>query len=308
MRVLITGASGFVGRWLTSELEAAGHEAVPLSAGVDVRDRDAVRSAIGHGRPTAIAHLAAVAYAPDAAADPDHAFDVAVTGTLNVLDAMTAQADTPALLVTGSSEIYGAPSPIELPLTERSPVRPETPYARAKSAQEATAMDYAARRGWRVIVTRSFNHAGAGQRGEFVVAALARRVLEVARGRATDIPVGNAHVRRDISDVRDVVRAYRLLLERASADGLGTSGLVVNVCSGRSETIEWIVDELCRQAGVRAPMRTDPALVRANDALEIRGDYSLLRSLTGWQPTIPLEQTLAGVWSEVATTKPAVAG
>lgn len=305
MRVLVTGAGGFVGRWLTSELEQAGHQVVPYAPGRDVRDADALRSAIVDARPDAVAHLAAVAFAPDAAAAAASAFEVAVMGTINVIEAIRQQVQPPALLVSGSSEVYGTPAPDELPLTEAAPLRPSTPYALSKAAQEAVALAYAARHSLPVVVTRSFNHAGPGQRHEFVVPALARRALDVARGRAADLPVGNLDVRRDLADVRDVARAYRLLLEWALANRAIAAGIVVNVCSGRSVSIRQLVGELCRLAGVDPTLRVDPELVRPNEAPEIRGDHAQLSQLTGWQPAWTVGQTLASVWREVAATEPA---
>lgn len=305
MRVLVTGADGFVGRWLTSELEQAGHEVVSLAPDRDVRDAEAVRTAVANARPDAVAHLAAVAFAPDAAAAAETAFEVAVRGTINVAEAIRQQSEPPALLVSGSSEIYGSPAPDELPLTESAPLRPMTPYALSKAAQESVVLAYAARHSLRAVVTRSFNHAGPGQRPEFVVAALARRLLDVARGRARELPVGNLDVRRDISDVRDVARAYRLLLESAAGWSSGPSGIVVNVCSGRSVSVRQIVEELCRLAGVEPPIRIDPDLARPNEAPEIRGDHSLLSKLTGWEPEWTLEETLASVWAEAAKFEPA---
>lgn len=305
MRVLVTGANGFVGRWLTSDLEQAGHEVVPFAPDRDVRDAAALLAAVADARPDAVAHLAAVAFAPDAAAAAETAFDVAVLGTINVIEAIHRQPEPPALLVSGSSEVYGTPEPNELPLTESASLRPSTPYALSKAAQEAVALAYAARHSLRAVVTRSFNHTGPGQRHEFVVPALARRVLEVARGRAAEVPVGNLDVRRDIADVRDVARAYRLLLEWAVEKGPGPGEAVVNVSSGRSVSIRQLVEELCRLAGVDPRLHIDPDLVRPNEAPEIRGDHSLLSQITGWQPAWTLDQTLASVWSELAATEPA---
>lgn len=294
----MTGANGFVGRWLTSELELAGHEVVPLAPDLDVRNADALQAAVADVQPDAVAHLAAVAFAPDAAAAAETAFEVAVLGTINVIEAIRRLPEPSALLVSGSSEVYGTPGSEELPLTEASPLRPATPYALSKAAQEGIALAYAGRYSLRAVVTRSFNHAGPGQRPEFVVPALAHRVLAVARGRARDVPVGNLDVRRDISDVRDVARAYRLLLESAVTGGSGPGGTAVNVSSGRSVSIRHLLEEFGRLAGSDPPVRSNPDLVRPNEAPEIRGDHSLLSQITGWQPVWTLAQTLASVWSE----------
>jgi GDP-4-dehydro-6-deoxy-D-mannose reductase len=295
MRILITGASGFAGGWLTADLRTAGHEPLAVDEQLDVRRAADVRDAIAAAQPDAIAHLAAISFAPDATADPQQAYEVAVLGTLNVLEAMRTLPRPPALLVSGSSEVYGTPAAADLPLTESSPLRPATAYALSKLGQESVALAYAARFGWRVVVTRSFNHTGPGQRAEFVVPALWQRVAAVAAGEATEIPVGNLDVRRDISDVRDVVRSYRLLIEALGSGRLAAGGLTVNVCSGESVAIRWIVDELARLAGITPSLVVDARLVRASDPSEIRGDPSLLEGLTGWQREWTISRTLASI-------------
>lgn len=299
MRVLVTGASGFVGRWLSADLAAAGHEVLEPPAGLDVTDADAVDAAMSEAQPDAIAHLAALSFAPDAAAEPERAFAVAVAGTINVLESAHRLRRQPQVLVAGSAEVYGLPQPADLPLREDAPLRPRTPYALSKAAQESIALTYAARYRLAVVVARSFNQVGPGQRPEFVVPALARRVRELRDGRAADIPVGNLDVRRDMTDVRDAARAYRQLLEVAAGRGASAAS-VVNVCSGESVSIRSIVEQLAALAGVEPRTRVEPSLVRAVDAVDVRGDHQLLTSLTGWLPRIPLAQTLADVWHEVA--------
>ena len=159
-------------------------------------------------------------------------------------------------------------------------------------------MKLARRDGLPLVVTRSFNHTGPGQRPVFVVPALAQRVNLVRLGKAHAVAAGNLDVRRDISDVRDVVRAYRLLLERIASRGSALGPIVVNVASGQSVSIHAIAETLCRIAGVNPPITSDPALVRPGDAPEIRGDNGLLRELTGWSPTISFDRTLADILAE----------
>lgn len=302
-RVLITGAAGFVGRWMTAELIGAGHQAVALDPDSDVRDSDLVNRAMVTIRPDAVAHLAAVSYSPDAAADPQAAFAVAVAGTANIMEAARLADPPPVILVTGSSEAYGPPLPHELPLTEHSALRASSPYGLSKLAQESVALAYGGRYQLCVVATRSFNHTGPGQRADFVVPALARRIREVVRGRADHVPTGNLDVRRDLCDVRDVAQAYRLLVEAALSTGFGRGGAVVNVCSGKSVTIRWVAEELCRLAGIPARLQVVPALARKSDPLDIRGDYSLLARVTGWQPQRALTDTLGDVWAEVAAAE-----
>lgn len=301
MRVYVTGAIGFVGGWLQRELVAGGHQVVaaPGPDEIDIADRDGlVRWFSSAGRPDGVIHLAGMAFAPDAQQDPSEAFRVNVAGTIAMFEALRSLDLRPAVLVSGSADVYGMPRPEDLPLTEQAPLAPLLPYAVSKAAQEAVAVEAGMRYGFPVIVTRSFNHAGPGQRPVFVVAAMAGRVLALKRGETAAIPTGNVDVRRDLSDVRDVVRAYRVLLEEAMAGTLGDPPAIVNVASGRVVTIRWVIEELCALAGVPPAIEVDPSLLRASDPAEVAGDASLLTSLTGWRPTIPLEQTLADVLAD----------
>jgi len=301
VRILVTGATGFVGGWLTRELEAHGHEVVPApaSATFDIADVDAVRALIHEIAPEAVAHLAAVSFAGDARRDPGDAFRVNVGGTSALLDAVRRLPRPPVVLVAGSSEAYGPPRPEDLPLREDAPLLPSSPYGLSKLAQEAIALELAAAHDLRLVVTRSFNHVGPGQRTDFVVAALARRVLDVRRRATTSIRVGNADVRRDFTDVRDVVRAYRLLLEASAAGQLPRRRIVVNVASGRPASIRWIAEELMRLSGCSADLAVDPALVRPEDPPVIAGDAALLTRLTGWTAAIPLNRTLADILADL---------
>lgn len=307
MKVFVTGARGFVGRWLTAELEHNGHQVVGIDSDgdgrrVDVTSRKELAEILHAEAPDAIVHLAAVSSQPAAADDPQTALQVNVGGTLNLMETIRGLERVPAILVTGSSEVYGAPAPTELPLTEASPLRPLSTYALTKAAQESVALAYAQRLDLPVVVTRSFNHTGPGQRPDFVIPALAHRVLDVQMGNATDIPVGNTHVRRDFSDVRDVVLAYRLLLEALDSGRIGRGGRVVNVCSGEAVSIGRIVELLCAAAEVEPRTRVVPDLVRPHEAPEIRGDPSTLRSMVDWHPKRRLDETLRDVWRSMVDT------
>lgn len=301
MRVLVTGATGFVGRWLTEELVAQGHDpvAAPSSAVLDVTDAQAVAEFISIVRPEAVVHLAGISHAQDASRDPERAFAVNAGGTRAVMDAIGALRGPIPVLVAGSAEVYGRPDPADLPLTESAPLRTDEPYGRSKLAQERVALERGAVLGVPVCVTRSFNHTGPGQRPDFVAPALAHRVFEAKRSHSGTVAVGNLDVRRDLGDVRDVVRGYRLLIEGLT-DGRVPAGSVVNVATGRAVSVRQLLDMVSRAAGVRTTPRVDPRLVRANDALEIVGDATLLRRLTGWAPTIPLERTIADVVAAIA--------
>jgi GDP-4-dehydro-6-deoxy-D-mannose reductase len=302
MRVFVSGAIGFVGVWLGRELAAAGHDVVPAPGPeeLDIADRAGLAHWLSsaEGPPDAVVHLAGMAFAQDARGDPAEAFRVNVGGTIALFEALRELGLRPPVLVTGSSEVYGAPRPEDLPLAESAPLSPRHPYALSKLAQEGVAIEAGARWGFPVIVTRSFNHSGPGQRPVFVLPALARRVVAVRRGLMPHVTAGNVDVRRDIGDVRDVVRAYRLLIEASVSGKLADAPAVVNVATGRAQSIRALIESLCGLAGIDPEVRVDPALVRAGDPPEIRGDASLLTELTGWRPEIEIQRTMADLLAE----------
>jgi GDP-4-dehydro-6-deoxy-D-mannose reductase len=302
VRVLVTGATGFVGRWLVQELEAFGHDviAAPSSAELDIGDAAAVRRLVTAASPDAVAHLAAVAFAPDAARDPDRAFAVNEGGTRAILEAVASTDPGTHVLVTSSSEVYGRPAPEDLPIDESHALRPDRPYGRSKLAQEKVASEIALMHGIPLVLTRAFNHTGPGQRTDFVVPALAARILDAVRDGGGSIRAGNVDVRRDIGDVRDVVRAYRLLLEASARRELPAGPSVFNIATGQAVAIREVIERLAAVAGTTVEIETDPALVRPDDPPEIRGDATRLREAIAWNPEWPLSTTLADVLASVA--------
>jgi GDP-4-dehydro-6-deoxy-D-mannose reductase len=189
-----------------------------------------------------------------------------------------------------------------LPLGETADIAPRGPYGLAKAGQEGVALELSRALGVRAVVTRSFNHTGPGQRPDFAVPAFASRILAAHAAGERAIRVGNVDVRRDLTDVRDVVRAYRLLLELAAAGDSPTNGLVVNVASGASVAIRDVISGLSAAAGTNVDLVVDAALVRDDDPPDIYGDPALLRSLTGWRPRITLEQTLSDLLESLGWT------
>ena len=289
MRALVTGGRGFVGRWLGGNLEHEGDEVVVIDAETDVTDERAVEAAIGASVPDAVYHLAARTHVGESWREPLEVLRVNTLGTAAVLVAARRAAPDATVLVVSSSEVYGALGPEELPVAESAPLRPATPYAASKAAAEQVALQAWLGYGQRVVVARPFNHVGPGQSTAFAVPALARRVLEARRDGRRELVVGTVTTRRDFTDVRDVVRAYRLLVERAEPGG------VYNVCSGHDLAISDVAARLMALAGVELRMVTDPDLVRPVDTPVLRGDPSRLVEATGWAPRIPLDETLQDV-------------
>jgi GDP-4-dehydro-6-deoxy-D-mannose reductase len=291
MRALITGGKGFVGHWLAAHLKDGGDEVAVIDLETDVADGAAVRRVMADVAPDAIYHLAAMTHVGESWDDPSRVLRVNVLGTAEVLAAARTLPASPRVLVVSSAEVYGVVRPEQLPLNEQTPAAPASPYAASKLAAEAVALQ-----AWRgfdqpVLVVRPFNHIGPGQSPNFFVPALAKRIVEAKRSGAGSLSVGTLTTRRDFTDVRDVVGAYRLLVER------GEPGTVYNVCSGRDVAMAEVAAQLLELAGADLTFETDPALVRPVDVPVLRGDASLLRSTTGWEPTIPLATTLADVLS-----------
>ena len=252
----------------------------------DLLDADATRGALGAAAPDVVYHLAALAHVGRSWRDPRVTLAQNQAINLNVLEAVRTEAPAAVLVAVSSGEVYGPPQ--TLPVDESAALRPQNPYAVSKAAGDLLAGFYADAHGLRVARPRAFNHAGPGQPPLYALASFARQVA--AGLEAGDDPIrvvtGNPDARRDFTDVRDVVRAYRLLAES------GESG-AVNVCSGRSVSARELVAGLGRAAGVEIDHTVDPGLVRAHEVMEIRGSAERLRAATGWEPRIALETTLA---------------
>ncbi len=290
MKALVTGATGFVGPYLVRHCHECGDDVVAAgdaTSGFDILDRDAVADAIRAARPDVVFHLAARSHVGASWADPAGIMRVNVEGTVNVVEAARA-AGADRVVVVGSAEEYGRVDGAE-PVRESAPLRPLTPYGVSKVAAGFVALQAFLAHGLATIRVRAFGHTGAGQASAFVVPALAQRIADAEHRGHDTVTVGATAPVRDLTDVRDVVRAYRLLAER------GAPGEVYNVARGTGVTVGEVAQRLV--ANGRRPLQlvADDALVRPVDVPFLVGDPAKLRAATGWEPQYSLDDTLAWV-------------
>ena len=290
MRTFLTGGTGFVGGYLHAHLESSGDSVAVLDDRLDLGDPAAVEpldKALAASAPDVVYHLAALTHVGRSWEDPTATMRVNVLGTLAVLEAARRLRTRPKVMLISSAEVYGVGE--GLPISEERALAPVTPYAASKVAAEYLGLQAFLGRGLHVVRARPFNHVGPGQGDAFVVPALARRIVDAERAGDSSIPVGNLAASRDFTDVRDVVRAYRLLAV------LGVAGEAYNVCSGSARTIQELFDILISHAARPIVTRTDADLFRPVDVPVLVGDATKLHSLTGWKPEIPIDSTLAAV-------------
>lgn len=296
--VFVTGADGFVGKYVLDALRGEHtvtattlHDGgVALDAAdqvitLDITDSDATKSAIQAANPAWIIHLAGFSSVAASFKDPALTHHINVDGTKSVLEAARSLPIKPRVLVIGSSDEYGIVGPD--PITESTPLAPKSPYGESKVAAERLALsDHADV----AICTRSFTHTGPGQSPQFMTADWAQQIAKIEAGQQEPIiRVGNLTVQRDLSDVRDVVRAYLLLLSN------GELGEVYNVCSGQAVEVSDVLDQLLALSSVPIQIQQEPTKVRPVDLPVLVGDNSKLKKATTWQPEIPLSQTLTDV-------------
>ncbi len=307
MRALVTGVSGFVGGHLCEHLVDRGDPVVGLSAtgrwpadlahlapGVRIERLDLVTAGedelaglINREQPEVIYHLAAQSNPQQSVADPRGTWATNLGGTLNLLEAVKASGLKPRVILVGTGTCYGDPSPEFIPVREDCPLLPNNPYAASKAAVDLLGIQHRLGHATDVIVARPFNHAGPRQSPRYVLAALAAQVAAVESGRQECVEVGNLDVIRDFTDVRDVVRGYRLLAER------GQTGEIYNLGSGRGTRIADALEHLRSLARRTVAVRVDPARVRPVDLPLLIADPGKLRAAVGWEPAYPIEQTLA---------------
>lgn len=308
-RILVTGAGGLAGSHLVQHLAAA-HEVVAWARAepspelarlgrwqhVDMLDRTRVREAVRELKPSHVYHCAGVTHVARSVADSAAALAGNVLATHHLLDALRHAGSQARVLIPGSATVY---APSELPLDEDAPVAPATPYALSKLAQEQLALLVCRQDGIEVVLTRSFNHTGPRQAPDFMAPSIARQVALIERAAMEPvISVGNVEARRDLTDVRDVVRAYQALMDS------GAVATPYNVASGVGHTVRAVVDALVARARVPIRVETDPARLRARDTPTVIGNPARLRTATGWQPEIAFDRMLDDLldyWRDAVT-------
>ena len=307
MRVLITGITGFVGSHLADyilanhpDVEVCGiirwrsrrenilhiEEKIALFE-ADLKDVISLEKCLAEIKPDRIFHLAAQSFVPTSWKCPAETFTINAVGQINLFEAILSLKLDPKIHVAGSSEEYGLVQSEELPMKETNPLRPLSPYAVSKVAQDLLAWQYFKSYGLRTVRTRGFNHTGP-RRGEvFICSNFAKQIAEIEKGkRDSVIHVGNLEARRDFSDVRDIVRGYWLCLEK------GEEGEVYNIGSGKNYTMQAVLDMLLSMSKVNVKVQIDSRRIRPSDVPVLLADSSKFRKLTGWKPEIPLRESL----------------
>jgi len=294
-RILLTGASGFVGRHLRAALAAAWPNAVLLADPVDMRDANAVAAAVARGQPEVCVHLAAVATQAAARQDEHHCWDVNLHGSLRLAQAILLHAPDCHMLFISSADAYGGASPSGASIDEAAPLAPSNLYAATKAAADL-ALGSMIGQGLRVVRLRPFNHTGPGQSANLVIPAFARQVARIAAGRqAPLLEVGNLNPWRDFLDVRDVCAAYLACIDRR--DTL-VPGSIINIGSGQARRIGDVLAELMELGGITAEVRAAHSRTRTNDVACTVANPTRARALLGWAPVIPWSRTLSDVLAD----------
>jgi len=309
VRVLVTGASGFVGGYLCEHLISQGDLVVGISVSgrwpahlahlnrsvriepynlIETDEAD-LTQLLKRKQPEAIYHLAAQSNPHGSFKDPRGTWALNLGGTLNLLEAVKAAAlqPSPRIILVSSGVAYGNPPPEYIPVREDCPVRPNNPYAASKAAADLLGIQHVLAFAADVVIVRPFNHAGPRQSPTYVLAALTRQVAEVEAERKSCVEVGNLDVIRDFTDVRDIVRAYRLLAQD------GKSGEIYNLGTGQGTRLSDALTYLTSLSRQLVQVRVDPLRVRPIDQPLLVADVTKLRAATGWAPTFTIEQTLA---------------
>ncbi len=310
MRILITGLSGFAGSHLAEYLlrqsdvqisgtiYGAGNQAQHLldriqAHRLDLTDEDATRRVLQNTTPDVIFHLAGQAYVPSSWSDPWSTLANNIRAEVNILHGLTQLELSARVLVVGSNEEYGRVRADELPINEATPLRPDSPYGVSKIAQDYLGLQYFISHHLHIVRVRPFNHIGPRQAPRFVASNFAQQIAEIEAGmREPVIRVGNLDTRRDFTDVRDMMRAYALAIER------GEAGEVYNIGSGIPRRVGELLDGLLSWTQVECRVEVDPARLRPSDTPVSYCDATKFKTQTGWEPQIPFEQTVRDILAD----------
>ncbi len=294
MRLLATGLSGFVGSHCAQQFAAV--DLLVDGRLADLRNRDEVMAAVAQAQPEAVLHLAAQSNVPESFQNPQLTREVNVGGTLNLLHGLDAIGFRGRMLYVGSAEAYGLVGEAQLPVTEAYPLKPLNPYAHSKAEAEALCREWSQKGQFEIVIARPFNHIGPRQSTRFAVASFARQIAAFRAGRgAAHLEAGDLDTTRDFTDVRDVVRAYAMLLRS------GRNGQAYNVCSGVERSLRDVVRAMMEVAGVEMEIKTQPGLLRKSEQRRMLGSFDKIHADTGWTPTVGLRQTLVDTlqfWEE----------
>lgn len=288
--LLIVGDSGFVGTHGRSYWPHA-RGLTNVTGGIDIRRKQDLLRFFAGNLPWNVLHLAALSFVPDSFKAPEKTFEVNFLGTLHLLEALAESGFKGRFLFVGTGDAYGLVPADSQPIREVQPLRPRNPYAVSKVAAEVLCYQWSQTGPFEVVMARPFNHIGAGQASTFAISDFARQIAEISTGlRKPTLEVGNVDVTRDFSDVKDVLKAYGLLLDK------GHNGEVYNVCSGVERSVRSLLERLLELAGVEAEIKNDPVRFRPSDQLRVCGDHSKLSEHTGWQPEVPMDETLLNLY------------
>ena len=308
MKALITGISGFAGSYLAEFLLNNGYEVYGtfydkstfsnLNGFIDkiklyqcdIRNYDTLKTIIGDVRPEEIYHLAAISFVPTSLKDPKLTFDTNLYGTLNLYQAVIEQKINPKILFVGSADEYGIVNEDDLPIKEEYPLRPMNPYSISKASADFLSYAYFKNYGLNIVRVRPFNHIGPRQSPDFVCSSFAKQIAEIEKGlKEPMIKVGNLEAKRDFTDVRDMVRAYWLAIQK------GETGEIYNICSERTVQIKELLNKLLELSSRKVEIMKDPKRMRPSDNPILQGDCSKFRRRSGWKPEILLDKTLKDI-------------
>jgi GDP-4-dehydro-6-deoxy-D-mannose reductase len=310
MRILVTGCTGFVGGYLVEELAAAKSHAIfgisrrpdraaesgPLAGKLaqlrrcDLAGRSAIEAVLRDVKPERIFHLAGYPHVGRSFQEADAAWEANLTATRNLYEAILHWGGKPRILQVSSGLVYGQPEADDPLIDEQEPLRPDSPYAASKAAADLVGFQYARSAELAIVRVRAFNHIGPRQSPEFAVPHFARQIAAIEHGRQPPLlETGDLSPRRDLTDVRDMVHAYVLLMER------GEAGEVYNVGTGEARSMQAVLDRLLSMAKVRVEVRQDASLLRAKETAALRANAAKLRAATGWSPRFTLDETLRDI-------------